>query len=191
MNSKRLGSLTLFFFATIWTSTGHTGELRDFYNKVHGDYQPTKFEILKVLTPEEAEALGPHITEIGIERDGCRGTCPIFTFIVKSDGTFRYTGERYVQHIGTYTGKVSMWDFNLLAEFIKDAGYMQLEDHYALAATDLPAAFTTVVMNGKRKIIYNYGDAAPRRLWAIQELIDSLLVHADWGNKLVTQPESK
>ena len=70
------------------------------------------------------------ITEIGIERTVCFGACPAYTFIAKSDGTFRYSGEDFVERKGTSTGTVSIHDFSLLAQFIRDSGYMELADRY-------------------------------------------------------------
>jgi hypothetical protein len=58
---------------------------------------------------------------------------------------------------------------------------MDLADAYTIAVTDNPTVYTTVVMNGQRKIISNYANAGPKTLWAIEELIDHLLDKATWN----------
>lgn len=127
------------------------------------------------------EAADHGITEIGIERTACYGWCPIYTFIIKSDGNFRYTGEDYVKRKGSFTGTVPKYDFNMLAQFIALSGYVALADGYTNTVTDNPTVFTMVVMNGQRKIVSNYANAGPKELWAIEELIDHLLDKATWN----------
>src|ERR1051326_6289622 len=122
--------------------TGFAGEISDYH---------------RGKTPNNAPGSGTAtstnrgITEIGIEQTPCYGRCPIFTFIAKSDGTFRYEGERYVDRVGDFTGTVSKSDFEQLAQFIKNSGFMQLEKNYSIAITDSSTTFTMVVMDGKRK----------------------------------------
>lgn len=120
------------------------------------------------------------ITEIGIERTGCFGTCPIYTFIVKSDGTFRYKGFMYVEREGEFTGTIHVGYFHQLARFVKESGYMELKDRYARPVTDNATIYTMVVMNGQRKTVGNYASGGPAKLWAIEQLIDSLMSKAKW-----------
>src|SRR5262245_9818082 len=131
------------------------GEIVDIHRKDgrrSGDWRKSR-------SHAEADSTKHGITEIGIERTGCFGTCPIYTFIIKSDGTFRYNGFAYVERQGEYSGTISLWHFHRLAQFIKDSGYMELEDGYTRAVTDSPTTYTMVVMNGKRKTVSNYAEA--------------------------------
>jgi len=121
------------------------------------------------------------VTEIGLERTPCFGDCPVYSVVIKSDGTFRYVGEENVARKGTHTGEISTWDFNQLAEFIVESGYMNLDSSYDAPITDLPAAYTTVVLNGKRKLVRNYGGLGPVRLWMLEQAIDATLQQAQWG----------
>jgi hypothetical protein len=121
------------------------------------------------------------VTEIGIERTACHGTCPIYTFILKADGTVRYVGEEHSRRRGTHTGQISTWQFNRLAEFAIDAGYMNLDSVYDLPTiADFHTTYTTVVVGNKRKLIKNYGDLGPTKLWAFQQAIDSLIAEVLW-----------
>lgn len=121
------------------------------------------------------------IFEIGIERGGCLGGCPEYTFIVGSDGAVRYEGFEHVARKGKFTGKVSSEDFQQLARFIRDSGYMELEDNYHGGGTDRATDFTMVLMKGKRKTISNYANSGPSKLWAIEQLIDGLMAKVEWN----------
>lgn len=164
------------FFLTL-TLLALGGEISDFHfkntrNKL-GNSQKSR-------SHGEVASTNHGITEIGIERTACLGTCPIYTFIVKSDGTFRYKGTRYVEREGEFAGMIPVWCFHPLAQFIKDSGYMELEDGYTRMITDNPTTFTTIVMNDKRKTVSNYANAGPTKLWAIEQLIDDLMAKANW-----------
>ena len=78
---------------------------------------------------------------------------------------------------GEFTGTVHAWRFHwLVAKFIKDSGYMELEDVYRRRIADLGTTYTMVVMNGNKKTLRNSAGAGPVKLWAIEQLIDDLLV---------------
>jgi hypothetical protein len=153
------------------------GELSDYsYEQAKGKH----LDFSKSRSFDEVLSKNHGVTEIAIERASCFGTCPSYTFIVTNDGTFRYKGEEYVERKGEFTGKISVWDFDALARFIRDSGYMELEEHYFASVTDHPTVYTMVVMNGKRKCISNYANAGPTKLWAIEQLIDDLMTKAQW-----------
>jgi len=46
--------------------------------------------------------------------------------------------------------------------------------------TDQAKVWTMAVANGKRKVVSNYQNAGPTKLWAIEQLIDALLAKAEW-----------
>lgn len=163
------------------------GEISDYYFKHTGDKLGHHG---KTRSYDEVASTKHGITEIGIERTACFGDCPIYTFIIKSDGTFRYKGVEYVERKGEFTGKIPVWYFHQLAQFIRDSSYMELEDAYTQEVTDHPTTYTMVVMNGKRKTISNYANAGPTKLWAIEQLIDDLITKAEWDSSQKT-PDKK
>ena len=160
---------------TVACSGAQAGEIRDFYE---ASGSPKDIATVDFMPAPPADH---GITEIGIERTICFGKCPIYTFIMKSDGTFRYAGEANVERKGTFTGTVPVEAFNWLAQFIKDSGYMQFKDGYTMQVTDLPSTYTMVVMNGQKKVVEDYGNAGPSSLLATEILIDFLLEHANWN----------
>jgi hypothetical protein len=163
--------MVVFLFACV--STASAGEIGDLYHSSGGG--------VVRQTESFGDAMGQGITEIGIERTACFGWCPVYTFIVKNDGTFRYSGEDYVERKGSFAGTVPKYDFNMLAQFIRESGYMDLADGYTNPVTDNPTVYTMVRMNGRRKIVSSYANAGPKELWAIEELIDHLLDKATWN----------
>jgi hypothetical protein len=165
----------------IFTSTfvALGGELADY----HFTYATNKLGDLKVSRSHDAVVSTNHgITEIGIERAVCFGLCPAYTFIAKSDGSFRYKGDKYVERTGEFTGTISVEQFHQLAQFIRDSGYSELEDAYDQSTTDCSTVYSSVVMRGKRKVVRNYASAGPTKLWAIERLIDDLMREVKWNS---------
>jgi hypothetical protein len=126
-----------------------------------------------LVAASQAPASKDQITEVTLERTGCFGYCPVYKVTVRRDGTISYKGREYVQLKGAYEGKV--YGFDRLAQLILASGYFKLKDNYTFDATDLPSAVTTVVANGQRKTITNYGDFGPVELWGIEMAIDGML----------------
>ncbi len=169
------------------------GEIADYYFKqqseIHADAETRIAQRQKSRSFTEIGSTNHGITEIGIERTGCFGTCPSYTFIVRSDGNFKYSGDKYAERTGDFIGTIPSWKFTELAQFIRDSDYMNLETDYRASVTDMPTTYTMVVMNGKKKTISNYAGAGPTKLWAIEQLIDDLMAKADW--KPVEKPEGQ
>jgi hypothetical protein len=113
------------------------------------------------------------ITEVTLERTACFGYCPIYKVTLRRDGTISYNGREYVDLKGAYEG--TAYGFYRLAQLIIASGYFNLKDNYTSSATDLPSVITTVVREGKRKTITNYGDTGPVELWGIEMAIDGML----------------
>ncbi|MBS0202031.1 MAG: hypothetical protein JSS49_03965 [Planctomycetes bacterium] len=134
------------------------------------------------------------VTEIGLERTACHGTCPIYTVVFKADGTFRYVGEDHVTRKGKHTGRVSPDQFNRLAEYLIESGYMSLDATYDLPeVADFPTTYTMAIVDTKRKLVKNYGDLGPIKLWALQQSIDALLAEAEWdrADGAVSPPDKR
>ena len=157
----------------------HGGEIADAYSKL-----PRPNVSLTNLAPGPLYMTNHGIAEIGIERGGCHGTCPIYTLILKSDGTFTYKGVQFVEKVGVFTGTIPVYRFNQLAQFIRDSGFADLQDGYGEIGDDRETVYTTVVMNGKRKVVMNQGSAGPSKLWAVEQLTDLALAHeATWKTR--------
>lgn len=172
------------FILCLWFAVVHGGELMDYHLKTSTNRSSNLSN-----SPVYRPPLNQRISEIGIERTGCFGSCPAYTLIVSSNGSFRYKGEKHVERIGEFSGKVSIAQFNQLAQFIMDSDYLGLEDSYHPMITDCPTVFTTVVANGKRKVVSNYANGGPTKLWAIEQLIDHLMLGAEWKPEFPKAPQ--
>jgi hypothetical protein len=163
-----------------WGLLAGGGEIADLHRKW---VRPKEVDPAPLMARFERFDKPEHgVTEIGLERTACFGTCPVYTVILKSDGTVRYTGEEYVAHKGTRTGRISDWAFNQLAEYLVESGYPEMESNYEIPVADMATAYTTAVVKEKRKIIRNYGDVGPSKLWALQQAIDGVLTEAEWDD---------
>jgi Domain of unknown function (DUF6438) len=172
---RKITTMKMFIITVLFTSSLLTfgGELADYHSTHPINSKGSR-------SPKEIASANHGITEIGIERTTCFGECPAYTFIVKSDGSFRYKGDQYVGRTGEFKGTITVWRFDQLARFIRDSGYMDLGDLHWRLVSDHPTVYTTVVLGGKRKVVSNYVDAGPTKLWAIEQLIDDLMREAQW-----------
>ena len=130
------------------------------------------------------------ITEIGIERAPCFGSCPVYVCIIRNDGTVRYHGEAHADRIGGWETTIDRYKFHELANFIVESGYSQMEETFTCNVTCGDTVYTTFVMKGHRMVFSNYHRSGPPKLWALQQLIDGLLVGATWHPSTVT-PKKK
>lgn len=115
-------------------------------------------------------------SELGIERKGCFGECPEYSFVMKGDGSFRYNGAKYVTPLGITTGKVdpSALYFRTV-QAVVDLGFFDQHDEYDFDVTDNPTVFSYASIGSRKKAIRNYADSAPLRVWEIQILLDNLM----------------
>ena len=135
----------------------------------------------KSRTDEETCFTNRGITEMGIEVHWHRGG-ERHMFIVKSDGSFRYSGVDISNRKGRFTGTIPQQSFYQLAHFVDDSKFMDLGEEYVdLRSTSGGTVYTTVVMNGKRKVISNRGNTGPTKLWAVEQLLDGLIARAKWN----------
>lgn len=169
------------------------GEVEELYKKwvrpknVNSAPQQTRFERLQDAAPKHG------VTEIGLERTVCYGTCPVYSVYLKPDGSVRYVGTEHVARLGTHVGEINPEDFHQLAEYLVESGYASLETEYPLPVSDLPSTYTTAVINGKRKVIHHYGGYGPVKLWVLEQAIDAVVARATWNDPKVksTDPEKR
>ncbi len=128
----------------------------------------------------DLEAKEHRISLIGISHSGCYGTCPVYSFLVKNDGTFEYNGYRFVSHKGEHQGTVDPKALRQVLKLIASSDFMSLKDKYRRGITDMDTAYTTVVMDGKKKIVEDYANAGPPELRSIEQSIEKLLKSAKW-----------
>jgi len=138
---------------------------------------------------ESEKSRRPIVSEIGIARGGgyCF-RCPAYEAIFAGDGRVRYDGNPFVQRPGVHHGHVPTYEFVWLARFILDSGYLQLPDRFEVPETDVGGVTTYVIVDGKRKGVWNQSDSGPPLVWAIEQLIDKLLLDTQWEDGAASRP---
>jgi len=152
--------------------------------------RPTKAAPPKKEEPQGNNPVAPNghgISEIGSEFPAGFHAAPVYTLIVKSDGTFRFEGRSKVEHMGKWTGTIDRKAFDDLATFIREARYMDFQDMYFNDASDVTPMYTMVVQDGKRHVIQDWG-TGPERLQEIERRIYALLESARWDEQPAEPP---
>ena len=129
---------------------------------------------------EQITAAADAITEIGLSRGMCYGTCPVYTVTLRRDGTARYMGEMFVSLPGAQEAPLDPGAFADLALAVTYLDYGSLDDGYTELVTCQPTSDSWVVRGGETKGVSNYGMAGPRTLRLIEDLIDGLAASLYW-----------
>ena len=180
---SRITILMLVSSAILWWIPCKGGELSELFVKLHPPGTP-----LELIDPtaDDARAVSNSkptgITEIAMERTGCYGPCPQYTVTFSSNGSVRYVGGDYAKPTGSHKGTIPEGKFENLARFIHDRRFFEMRDYYCYKnpIADLETVYTSVVADGKRKLIREYGGSGGCDLWVIQELIEKLLLETTW-----------
>jgi hypothetical protein len=120
------------------------------------------------------------IVSVTLRRGACFGSCPIYEVTLAADGAATWHGERFVDRIGDYQGRVDQNDVGRLTRFISRAGFLGWEPEYVADVTDLPNYFLTVVTDEQSKTVRQYGVDEPADFWVIAALVDHIAEAADW-----------
>jgi len=158
-------------------SVAHAGEIAKMHQKLQGS-KPLQSH--RLTDSPSGATRNSGISEIGLERSACYGTCPVYTVMLKSDGTVRYRGEAHVENIGVRTGRIDAYKFEQLAKYIEEIGYLKLDNNYLTGITDASTVYTTVRSGAKRKVVSNYANSGPAKLWGVEQLIDKLVSETKW-----------
>jgi hypothetical protein len=120
-------------------------------------------------------------TSIAIRRSGCFGTCPVYSVTLNLDGTATYTGERFADRTGKFSGRVYWNDYGHLCLLIDTSGFMNLGNRYATNWTDDETTTVTVTRrNGEVKSVEDYGRFAPPEAWTVERAIDGVVGQIKW-----------
>jgi hypothetical protein len=140
--------------------------------------------------PRHAMCLDPEartgVTEIAIEHTGCFGSCPIYTLILRADGSADYDGRAFVAHLGRRRGTLRRAEFEELARLALDIGYFDLDAAYTCSVTDSSTVYTSVVRREGNKtnkaMIRHYapGVTGPPRLRQFEYAIDDTADFVVW-----------
>ena len=181
----RRSSMKLFwliaFFSVLRADGALSGELEQLFNHTLHSRPPVHLNSTYgswTMSPDDTT-----ITEIGLERTACYGWCPVYTVIFRSDDSVRYVGERYVQKIGTFHGKLKMYAFHWLVRTALEMGIWEMRDAYSESVTDCSTSYIYIKKNGQKKVIRDYANSGPLLLELFQDRIDQTLGEVVWGDR--------
>jgi len=120
-------------------------------------------------------------SSIELERTGCYGTCPIYTFTLDSEGKGSFQGERFTEKLGSWKKEFSEVELRPLWELVDGLDWSQYNDEYPTNVSDLPATILRVQMKKKYKQIYIKGKH-PEELDDISAVLIKLAESPGWEN---------
>lgn len=148
-----------------------------------------------VNSPAETPPVNDNV-EITLTRSVCFGSCPDYTVTINGDGDVRYEGRRFVNVVGARTATIPREDVARLLQRFDAVGFDRLSDSYRGQMTDLPTYTVTLVRNGRRKTLVDYGGVSagmPREVRDLQQEIDRVAQTAQWvlrdGQPVRERPE--
>lgn len=120
---------------------------------------------------------------IKLERTPCFGNCPVYSLMIKGNGTVIYSGVQFVKITGIQESTISIDAVDqLLMEFEK-ADYFSFNDSYTkFGKSDMPSANTSISLGGQTKSVNHYlGDlTAPKSLTELENKIDEIVNSDQW-----------
>ena len=120
---------------------------------------------------------------IRLERTACFGKCPVYSLMIKGDGSVIYSGVDFVKIKGIQETTISAEAMDELLQAFDDAEYFLLNDSYtAFGKSDMPSAYTSISIGDNTKSVKHYlGDnKAPKKLTELENKIDAIVNSAQW-----------
>ncbi|CAN5428538.1 hypothetical protein BH09BAC1_BH09BAC1_28730 [soil metagenome] len=119
---------------------------------------------------------------VKIKRTPCYGTCPTYTAAIFSDGTAFYFGERFVENLGYFQGKVSLDQLNALIKMGYKSSFFSLAEAYPTDGryiSDLPTTILYINSGVNQKTITDRSNA-PEELNVLQDATHTLIESIKW-----------
>jgi len=113
---------------------------------------------------------------------------PAYAVTLRSDGTATYIGSAFSRRISTHSATVLPAEFARLARLIEESNFVGLGSFYGPLADDISQVSVSVVSNGKRKTVVDYGTPfqskygkeAPTALKQIEQQINAIVANVKW-----------
>jgi TonB family protein len=127
------------------------------------------------------------ISEITVGRQGCFGSCPVYTLTLRKGSRSEYVGNSTVGNkifggSGHYSAEpVSAETFDRLSKAVTDFDFFNLADQYGPGAEDIEEVIVTVKAPRRSKSVTIYDPRnAPFPLWTLLTLADGVAANLHW-----------
>jgi hypothetical protein len=121
-----------------------------------------------------------------IHRTPCYGKCPSYKVQMFKSGYALYDGMMFVERKGRFEARFTKDKMDMIVAKAKALGYLDFKERYDDNVTDLPSCTTSLLIEGKRKTVYNrYG--GPEQLREFEKFMDQVVESANW--KLLNAPD--
>lgn len=134
-------------------------------------------------------AIADTVPVIVLERESCRGTCPVYRLALFSDGRAAFTGVRHVTPLGADSTRIARADVTTLRDGIAQTDFASLPERIEYGtpscgsyATDLPTVVITAVLpSGTHRVRFDEGCRnVPPMLSLLAARIDSTAGITRW-----------
>lgn len=112
----------------------------------------------------------------------CMGTCPVYTFIVYSNGNCMYKGAANVNNLGTFYGTLSSNQLNNLKEKLSTSDFFKLEVENNTLVKDLPSSYL-YYNDGNNDRTIMYYNSVNKKAMELIELANELITNVEWNEK--------
>lgn len=110
-----------------------------------------------------------------LERTPCFGRCSTYVVSVYSSGYVVYEGKQFVTRIGKHAAWMDKDKMQSLVNEALKLKYTSLKDEYKTeGVADLPITKSSIVIDGKRKSVFNDNLNPPAELTSFEKYIDSV-----------------
>lgn len=129
-----------------------------------------------------AEGFDKSSLRVTMTKGACFGQCPIYSATVYGDGSVDYTGERFVERMGTYAGSIPADDLCAIITEIERNKAMVADRSFLEEVPDAPLTTITIVMRG-RTVTVKWNLVTPEMFRSLH----SLMVKATHENPTLTK----
>jgi len=141
------------------------------------------FVILLLLISCKAQERVDSVSEpqvIQMIKTSCRGRCPEYTVIIKSDGRIFLDAKKNFAYIGKFQGDIPPIIKDILFAEFEKAQFFSFKNRYPTMKTDLPATILSFTHGGTTKRIVFYNDA-PAELITLKKKIEEIVETYTWS----------
>lgn len=103
---------------------------------------------------------------------GCFGTCPVMDLEINADRSVSFVGRHYVEHTGTFTGKINEREWAELCNKIQYIDFSKWKERYGGSCCDAETTNLVIEFKGKIYKTHMYSDdGQPEELKALMNYI--------------------